>query len=335
MGIMVRLRSGLRHPLALTLLLASLMLAVAVKAVPGLEQWSSRAPLFLILGFLAYSAVVAVDVWTFPSPPLLTMARIRQAMAAWLSSTQMAGRNGVGRAVINIVAEGIGQMDREIVPALGQLVARNQALDQHLGRYRKGELPPPDPLIIERLQSIFGHQRVAIDACIQQAANAEASLVALTQENDEATLSRMARMWADDLQDIRDALIDAFRSQPYDEAIALIQKDSSEQSRIIELLDSAGAQEHEASADALQAGGKPVVPLATRSAPAGLTTRELEILTLVAAGKRSKEIAAELVLSISTVQRHIANIYVKIDARGRADATAWALTHHIVQPHPS
>jgi DNA-binding CsgD family transcriptional regulator len=38
----------------------------------------------------------------------------------------------------------------------------------------------------------------------------------------------------------------------------------------------------------------------------------------------------ELVLSIRTVARHITNIYGKIGARGRADATAYAIRHHLV-----
>jgi DNA-binding NarL/FixJ family response regulator len=49
----------------------------------------------------------------------------------------------------------------------------------------------------------------------------------------------------------------------------------------------------------------------------------------------NKEIAEELVLSVSTVARHIANIYVKIDAHGRADATAYALRHGLDTLHPS
>ena len=59
--------------------------------------------------------------------------------------------------------------------------------------------------------------------------------------------------------------------------------------------------------------------------PNGLTTREVEILRLLAQGARNKEIAAELVLSVHTVERHLANIYVKISARNRAEATAYAL----------
>jgi predicted ATPase/DNA-binding CsgD family transcriptional regulator len=64
--------------------------------------------------------------------------------------------------------------------------------------------------------------------------------------------------------------------------------------------------------------------------PDGLTARELEVLQLVAAGRTNKEIASELVLSPATVQRHTVNLYRKIGARGRADATAYAYRHALV-----
>jgi DNA-binding NarL/FixJ family response regulator len=60
---------------------------------------------------------------------------------------------------------------------------------------------------------------------------------------------------------------------------------------------------------------------------AGLTRRELEILRRIAAGRSNREIAADLALSVRTVERHITNLYGKIDARGRADATAFIFRH--------
>ncbi len=62
-----------------------------------------------------------------------------------------------------------------------------------------------------------------------------------------------------------------------------------------------------------------------RDSPGGLTARETEVLRLVAAGQTNSEIATELSLSVRTVERHIGNLYGKIGARGRADATAYAL----------
>ena len=64
-------------------------------------------------------------------------------------------------------------------------------------------------------------------------------------------------------------------------------------------------------------------------AAARLTPRETEVLRLIAAGRTSSEISHELSLSIRTVGRHITNIYTKIGARTRADATAYAIRHRI------
>jgi DNA-binding NarL/FixJ family response regulator len=59
--------------------------------------------------------------------------------------------------------------------------------------------------------------------------------------------------------------------------------------------------------------------------PDGLTRREAEILRLLAAGRSNRQIAAELVLSVHTVERHLLNAYRKTSVRNRADATAYVL----------
>lgn len=64
--------------------------------------------------------------------------------------------------------------------------------------------------------------------------------------------------------------------------------------------------------------------------PAGVTEREVEVLRLMAAGKSNRTIAEELVLSVRTVERHATNLCGKIDARGRAEATAYAFTRGLV-----
>jgi pimeloyl-ACP methyl ester carboxylesterase/DNA-binding CsgD family transcriptional regulator len=63
----------------------------------------------------------------------------------------------------------------------------------------------------------------------------------------------------------------------------------------------------------------------TDGGAADLSVREREVLRLVAGGESNGQIAANLGLSINTVERHVSNIYRKISARGRADATAWAI----------
>jgi pimeloyl-ACP methyl ester carboxylesterase/DNA-binding CsgD family transcriptional regulator len=58
--------------------------------------------------------------------------------------------------------------------------------------------------------------------------------------------------------------------------------------------------------------------------PAGLTERELEILRLLAGGASNEEVASALTISRRTVERHISNVYLKIGAHNRAEATAYA-----------
>jgi LuxR family maltose regulon positive regulatory protein len=55
-----------------------------------------------------------------------------------------------------------------------------------------------------------------------------------------------------------------------------------------------------------------------------LTARELEVLRLVAVGMRNQEIAAQLVISLPTVKRHIANAYLKLGVGHRTEAVARA-----------
>ena len=62
----------------------------------------------------------------------------------------------------------------------------------------------------------------------------------------------------------------------------------------------------------------------------GLTERELQVLRLVASGETNKAIAAELVLSERTVDRHVSNIFNKLGVSSRAAATAYAYEHQLV-----
>jgi DNA-binding CsgD family transcriptional regulator len=62
----------------------------------------------------------------------------------------------------------------------------------------------------------------------------------------------------------------------------------------------------------------------------GLSPRELEVLHLVAAGETNKAIAAALVLSERTVDRHVSNIYAKLGVSSRAAATAYAYEQRLV-----
>lgn len=72
---------------------------------------------------------------------------------------------------------------------------------------------------------------------------------------------------------------------------------------------------------------------------ASLSPRERQILSLVAAGRTSKEIAAKLRISVSTVNWHLSNAFAKLGASSRAEAVALALgageVDHASAPRPA
>jgi len=63
---------------------------------------------------------------------------------------------------------------------------------------------------------------------------------------------------------------------------------------------------------------------ATRESPAGLTGRQADVVRLLAAGLTNAEIAARLVLSVRTVDSHVAAVLDKLGARTRREAVARA-----------
>jgi DNA-binding NarL/FixJ family response regulator len=62
-----------------------------------------------------------------------------------------------------------------------------------------------------------------------------------------------------------------------------------------------------------------------------LTARESEIVKLIAEGRSSKEIAALLVISIKTVERHRANILQKLEMRDRTELTRYAIRTGLIE----
>ncbi|HUV48766.1 MAG TPA: LuxR C-terminal-related transcriptional regulator [Actinomycetes bacterium] len=61
-----------------------------------------------------------------------------------------------------------------------------------------------------------------------------------------------------------------------------------------------------------------------------LTSREVQVLRLLATGATNRAIALELVISEKTVARHVSNIFAKLDVSSRSAATAYAYEHGVV-----
>jgi len=168
---------------------------------------------------------------------------------------------------------------------------------------------------------------------------------------NELAAARMAAL----LGDIREAseyfddarrVVDALEMRhlraivDYDEALALVRGGTPDSTRASALVASAllgfrecGMEGWERRALDLRekvSSGSGITPHAEGAHRRRLTPREVQILSLVAGGKTNSEIATELTLSTNTVERHVANIYLKIGVNGRAAATAYAISQGIV-----
>ena len=64
--------------------------------------------------------------------------------------------------------------------------------------------------------------------------------------------------------------------------------------------------------------------------PGGLSAREVEVLGHLAHGATNRDIATTLGISERTVDRHVSNIFTKLDVSSRAAATAFAYEHRLV-----
>jgi DNA-binding CsgD family transcriptional regulator/tetratricopeptide (TPR) repeat protein len=117
---------------------------------------------------------------------------------------------------------------------------------------------------------------------------------------------------------------------PYEQAAALAQSpDDGPLLAALEILDGLGARPLAALVRGeLRDRGLTRIPrgptAGTRANPAGLTTRQVDVLRLLSRGATNAEIAGELVLSVRTVDSHVAAVISKLGARDRRDAAARA-----------
>jgi len=128
---------------------------------------------------------------------------------------------------------------------------------------------------------------------------------------------------------------------PYQEAVALTECDEAErQLDGLAILDRLGADGTAAKVrQRLRDEGLARIPRGpaarTRANPAGLTDRQLEVLELVAQGCTNADIATRLVLSVRTVDSHVAAVLQKLGATTRREAADAYRSLVVPQPRPA
>ena len=162
------------------------------------------------------------------------------------------------------------------------------------------------------------------DSPLLYAASARATGAVLLAEHNArgalASLKQSSQRWCEleaPFEASRTRLLTALACRELGDEDAAI----SELSAAREVFNSLGAAPDLARTDAL---------LLKRASAGPLTSREAEVLRLVASGMTNRAIASHLHISEKTVARHLSNIFVKLDLSSRAAATAYAYQHDLV-----
>ncbi|MEN3330285.1 MAG: hypothetical protein V7638_5092 [Acidobacteriota bacterium] len=124
---------------------------------------------------------------------------------------------------------------------------------------------------------------------------------------------------------------------PYEEAVALSDGDEAAQREALAIFEELGANPAaEKLRQRLRATGVRGIPRGprptTKDNPAGLTARQMEVLSLMSEGCTNAEMADRLFISYKTVDHHVSAILAKLDARSRAEAISIALQSNLIKP---
>lgn len=137
------------------------------------------------------------------------------------------------------------------------------------------------------------------------------------------------RLWgaAETLRDVMEAPMATVERPAYEQALAVARLKLGE--RVFASVWAEGRTMSPEQALAAK-GPSPALPsMLPATYPGGLTTREVEVLRLLARGLTDKQIAQQLVISRRTVNAHLTSIYGKLDISSRSAATRYALEHHL------
>jgi LuxR family maltose regulon positive regulatory protein len=158
--------------------------------------------------------------------------------------------------------------------------------------------------------------RARVEAALGEADQAVQTLLSALALGEAEEYRRIyldeGRVMADLLARCRETQLQSDRHYPSLQYIESLLKDCQREAGIRLPASTAGVQD---AAATRQTQHEPAVLL---------STREMEVLTLIAAGKTNQEIAEQLYLALNTVKRHAYNIYAKLDVKKRTQAVVEA-----------
>lgn len=203
--------AALFNRVALVLLGASLLLGIAMLTLPILRPWYGQAAWVFMLGLGCYLLVVAIAYCLRPAPrahEMRELLAIRHQIAALHVELQRRPGARPNLVLLGVLDDAVRLLDDQLIPALHRLLEQRANLNRDLRRYDLGKFRAPEPAILKHLQRRLELLDAAINGCLQQAANAYATLIALLQVGKDEDVATRARTWAEHLTTIYDTLAD-------------------------------------------------------------------------------------------------------------------------------
>jgi HD-GYP domain-containing protein (c-di-GMP phosphodiesterase class II) len=286
---------------------------------------SQASPLFADLDQAAtWDAIIAAE--PAPSPPL-TSAQFDASLEAMGDFTDLKSPYTLGhtRAVAELAAAAATSLSW---PPGDVAHLRRAALLHDLGRLGVSNAiwDKPGPLSPAEIERIRLHPYLT--ERMLASSPALATLGATAAQHHERTdgsgyprgLRGDAMTAAGKLLAAADAYVGKLEPRPHRPAFP-----ADDAARYLRAEVRAARQDAESADAVLEAAGHPV--RRRREWPAGLTSREVEVLRLLARGLSNKQIAERLVIARKTVDNHVEHIYTKIGASNRARAGLFAVRH--------
>jgi HD-GYP domain-containing protein (c-di-GMP phosphodiesterase class II) len=261
---------------------------------------------------------------------VLTDEELDQALEAFADYADVKSpfRLGHSRGVAELAATAAATVG---LPSDDVVLVRRAALVHDVGNIgvSAGILDKPGPLSAAEWERIRTHPYLTSRTFSKPAAlRAIGQLAALHHERMDGSgypsgctadaLPMTARLIA--AADVYHALLEP---RPYRAALP---RDAAQQILEAEVTD--GPLDGNAVRAVLEAAGHRVSRQAVH--PAGLTTREVEVLGLLARGMSKQQIARELTISAKTVNAHVEHVYVKLGVTSRGAAAMFAMRHGLM-----
>lgn len=251
-------------------------------------------------------------------PWLIAWALHLLGLAAYLDRDDAAARAHYTRSLAIRRELGYEEGIGVLLSLLGLVAVREGNLGEAHGLYRESLAvmrPLAGPWNLAMLLAAFARMAAAFGQ-LQRAARLGGAATQFSEDHETALIPLFEPLLAQGLAMARQALGTASFEQAFTEGRTMPLQHAVDE------------------ALAVEPGPPSARPMGStesvRGAVGSLTGTELTVLRLLASGRTTKEIAAELVLAVSTVDRHITHVYGKLGARNRAEATAFASKHGLV-----